>query len=93
MIRKLNFKSFGLHSDFYGTGALRQQQFAVYSDLAEVLETDFTGGNSVLTELSDFYDSCIAAQLMTEEEFISKLIPVIRQVYQDLGMFHNHLTF
>ena len=59
----------------------------MYSDLAEVLDTDFAGGNKVLTELSDFYASCIASQLMNETEFVDNLLPVIRKLYQDLGTF------
>ena len=71
--------------DLFGTGALEQQQYAVYSDLAKVLETDFTGGNKVLIQLSNFYNSCIAAQMMNETEFVDRLVPVIRKFYQDLG--------
>ena len=71
----------------YGTGALEGQQYAVYSDLAEVLETDFTGGNKVLTQLSNFYDSCITAQMMNETEFVDRLVPIIRKFYQQLGTY------
>ena len=77
------------NTDIFGTGALEQQQYAVYSDLAMVLETDFAGGNKILTELSDFYTSCIAAQLMDDSEFIDILIPIMRKLYQDLGMFND----
>ena len=73
------------HLDLFGTGAIEQQQYAVYSDLAKVLETDFTGGNKVLIQLSNFYNSCIAAQMMNETEFVDKLVPVIRKFYQELG--------
>ena len=77
--------------DEYGTGALQEQQFAVYSDLAEVLETDFTAGNRILTEVSDFYTSCIAAQLMNQTEFVDNFLPVIRKFYQNLGVLKVHV--
>ena len=60
----------------------------MYSDLAKVLETDFTGRNKVLIQLSNFYNSCIAAQMMNQTEFVDKLVPVIRKFYQELGEFN-----
>jgi predicted metalloendopeptidase len=71
--------------DLYGTGALGEVQGKVYTDLADTLESDFTGGNSVLEEMSDLYASCIAVQLINETEFVEKLVPVIRGLYQELG--------
>ena len=59
----------------------------MYSDLAKVLETNFTGGNKVLTQLSSFYNSCIAAQMMNETEFVDRLVPIIRKFYQELGTY------
>ena len=54
---------------------VQDRQFTV-SDLAEVLKTDFTAGNRILTKVSDFYTSCIAAQLMNQTEFVDNFIPV-----------------
>lgn len=71
--------------DSFGTGVLTQQQYAVYSDLAEVLERDIAGGNGVLAEVSDFYTSCITAMFMNDTDF-AELVPIIRKHYQELGM-------
>ena len=79
-------------TDLFGTSVIQEQQYAVYSDLAGVLETDFAGDNKVLTELSDFYDSCIAAKLMSDDEFVEKLIPAVRKLYQDLGTYNIHFS-
>ena len=66
-----------------GYNTLTVQQFEVYDELANVLETDFAGGNQVLTELQDFYDSCITTHMSDEE---LELRP-IRDFYQRLGQF------
>ena len=66
-----------------GYDTLTVQQFEVYDELADVLETDFTGGNQVLTELQDFYDSCITAYVSDDEVDIQ----TIRDLYQHLGQF------
>ena len=57
----------------------------MYGNLTKVLHTDFTGGNKVLTELSKFYNSCIAVQLSTILEYVEQLVPRIRAVYEDFG--------
>ena len=64
----------------------------MYSDLAEVLETDFTAGNKILTEVSDFYTSCIAAQLMNQTEFEDNFLPVVRKFYQNLGVLQTNIV-
>ena len=66
-----------------GYDTLTVQQFEVYDELANVLETNFTGGNHVLTELQDFYDSCITAYVSDDEVDIQ----TIRDLYQHLGQF------
>ena len=58
----------------------------MYTDLANVLATNFTQGNKVLSQLANFYNSCIAAQMMTDSEYVDQFLPVIRKFYQDLGM-------
>ena len=69
-----------------GTDALSEEKTEVYSDLAKVLEMDFTGGNSVLTELYELYTSCIAAEQMDNADFAADILPVIRKQYEELGM-------
>ena len=66
-----------------GYNTLRVQQYEVYDELADVLETDFAGGNQVLTELQDFYDSCITAYVSDDELDLQ----TIRDLYQRLGQF------
>jgi endothelin-converting enzyme len=65
-----------------GYDALTVQQYDVYDDLADILETDFTEGNKILTEMQDFYRSCIVAAQMNQTEAI--ILPT-RQFYQELG--------
>jgi predicted metalloendopeptidase len=65
-----------------GYDTLTVQQFDVYDDLADILETDFTEGNKILTEMQDFYRSCIVAAQMNQTEAI--ILPT-RQFYQELG--------
>ena len=65
-----------------GYGTLAVQQYDVYDDLAEILETDFTGGNKILTEMQDFYHSCIVAEQMNQTEAI--ILPV-RKFFEGLG--------
>ena len=64
-----------------GYNTLTVQQHEVYDELADVLETDFAGGNQVLAELQDFYDSCITTHMSDEQ---LELQP-IRDFYQHLG--------
>ena len=73
-------------SSEYGTDALSEEKTEVYSDLAKVLEMDFTGGNSVLTELYELYTSCIAAEQMDNADFAADILPVIRKQYEEFGM-------
>ena len=70
-----------------GYDALTIQQFDVYDDLADILETDFTGGNKILAEMQDFYRSCIFAAQMNQTEAI--ILPT-RQFYQELGQSTPH---
>ena len=67
-----------------GYGTLTVQQFDVYDDLADILETDFTEGNKILTEMQDFYHSCIVAEQMNQTAAI--ILPV-RKFFQGLGQF------
>ena len=63
-----------------GYGPLTVQQFDVFDELADVLETKVVGVNSVLAELRDFYDSCIAEQLSDDVN-----IQPFRDLFQRLG--------
>ena len=65
-----------------GYNALILQQFDVYNELADILESNFADGNDIFLEMQDFYDSCIAAQ---EVNITASLIPAIRNFYEDLG--------
>ena len=60
----------------------------MYNDLADVLESDFTDGNRVLSEVKDLYTSCVEAIMMTDEEVAIILVPAIRQLYQNLGKYN-----
>ena len=66
-----------------GYDTLTVQQHEVYDELADVLETDFAGGNQVLTEMQDFYDSCITARISDDKLDLQ----TIRDFYQRLGQF------
>ena len=72
-----------------GYGALTIQQYGVYDNLADVLESDFAGGNDILLELQDFYDSCTAAQ---EANITAALIPAVRKLYHDIGQYIHVYT-
>lgn len=54
----------------------------MYGELADVLETDFTGGNSVLKELQELYDSCVLAESSDDVD----LGPIL-ELYKELGKF------
>ena len=64
-----------------GYSTLKVQQFDVWEELADVLETAFTGENQILIELQDFYESCIAEQLSDEDLDLQPFI----NLYQKLG--------
>ena len=72
-----------------GYGALTVQQYDVYDDLADILETSFTGGNRILSEMQDFYRSCIVAAQMNQTDAI--ILPV-RKFYQNLGQCCQEYT-
>ena len=65
-----------------GYNTLILQQFDVYNELADILESNFSDGNDIFLEMQDLYDSCIAAQ---EVNITASLIPAIRNFYEDLG--------
>ena len=67
-----------------GYDTLIVQQYDVYNDLADILETDFTEGNEILTEMQDFYRSCIVAEQMNQT--VAIILPV-RKFFQGLGQF------
>ena len=72
-----------------GYDVLKVQQYDVYDRLADVLETQFnTAGNQILTELQDFYDSCIVAQTSDNQLDVQPF----RKLYQELGQFYIHYT-
>ena len=71
-----------------GYDALTIQQYAVYGELADILEKDFNHDeNKVLTELQDLYDSCIIAMVTN---ISASYVPAIRKFYHDLGQFSLH---
>ena len=67
-----------------GYSALRVQQLDVYDDLADILDTSFTDGNEIFTEMQKFYNSCI---VFGEMNLTDALILPVRKFFQDLGQF------
>ena len=63
-----------------GYSPLIVQQFDVFDELADVLETQLVSGNSVLTELQDFYDACIVDKLSDDVN-----LQPFRDLFQRLG--------
>ena len=63
-----------------GFNPITVQQFDVFDELADVLETKLVGVNSVLTELRDFYEACIAEQLTDNVN-----LQPFRDLFQRLG--------
>ena len=65
----------------------------IYTELAGIIETDFTGGNRILSELEDLYSSCLAGRQMSREDFLTFVLPEIRQFYQGLGQYIHLKSF
>ena len=63
-----------------GYNPLTVQQFDVFDELADVLETKLVGVNSVLAEMLDFYEACIAEQLSDNVN-----LQPFRDLFQRLG--------
>ena len=76
------------HTDQFGLSALSLQQSDVYGDLSDILETDFTGRNKILTELKDLYSSCLIGLEMSDDEIRGTFIPAIRNFYENLGQYN-----
>ena len=82
-----------------GYNPITVQKFDVFDELADVLETMLVGVNSVLTELLDFYDSCIAEQLSDTvnlqpfRDLIQRLGKSIKALYRLRSVSFTYIWF